>query len=255
VAFNESILRNEDKLALMNADISDFLRGFDPDPEKTMHVVPGIGSRTRGAQPICGQLWEQEWTKNGTSNKAIILSGVEYAVRWPHALEMSPNPRPGLRMIYPRSLSRLATVLTTGNVRMDGEHPELWSTYESVLNELETWPPDSRPLIVREDDPRLEQWSDTAGKYEEWLADAKIIAVGSYRLVLEDGPDVCTSESENEHSDHGEVLEGMYTPDVLGSEGHPVLDRAKMTEDQARGLRERRAGGSGTEGGSGRQET
>jgi hypothetical protein len=81
-----------------------------------------------------------------------------------------------------------------------------------------------------------------------------MIAVCSYRLVLEDGPDVCTSESENEYSDHGEVLEGMYISDVLDSEGHPILDRARMTEEQARRLRERRALGSGTDGETGRQE-
>jgi hypothetical protein len=49
-------------------------------------------------------------------------------------------------------------------------------------------------------------------------------AVGSYRLVLEDGPDMCRSESENEHSGRGEVLEGMYTPVMLDSEGRPVFD-------------------------------
>jgi hypothetical protein len=41
--------------------------------------------------------------------------------------------------------------------------------------------------------------------------DAKRIAVACYRQVLEDGPDVCETESDTEYSDHGEVLEGMYT--------------------------------------------
>jgi hypothetical protein len=108
VAFNKSILRNEVNIATMNADISHFLRGFDPNPEKTMHVAHGIGSRARGAQPIYGQLWEQDGRRMtatsspprecGTTKEAITLSGVEDALRWRHVLEMSPNPRPGLRM-------------------------------------------------------------------------------------------------------------------------------------------------------------
>jgi hypothetical protein len=35
--------------------------------------------------------------------------------------------------------------------------------------------------------------------------------VAGYRQVLEDVPVVCNDESDAEYSDHGEVLEGMYT--------------------------------------------
>jgi hypothetical protein len=71
-------------------------------------------------------------------------------------------------------------------------------------------------------------------------------------MVLEDGPDVCDSESSAEYSDHGEMWTdaSMYTPDIIGEDGKPVLDRARMPEDQAR-----RAGGPGTDSGAGRQET
>jgi hypothetical protein len=58
-----------------------------------------------------------------------------------------------------------------------------------------------------------------------------------------------------EYSDLGEELERMYTPDMLDEDGKPKLERAKMTEDQARTLRERRASGSGTDQKTGRQET
>jgi hypothetical protein len=74
-------------------------------------------------------------------------------------------------------------------------------------------------------------------------------------LVLEDGPDVCISESSAEFSDHGKELPWMYTPGMLDNEGNAILDGAMMTEDQARRLRERRAGGSNTVSGAGRQET
>jgi hypothetical protein len=45
------------------------------------------------------------------------------------------------------------------------------------------------------------------------------IAVGSHKQVLEDGPDVCDSESDSDNSDYGEVLEGMYTAEMLDAEG------------------------------------
>jgi hypothetical protein len=77
-------------------------------------------------------------------------------------------------------------------------------------------------LLVSEDDSRLEQGADTQGKYEEWMAEAKVTAVGSYRMVLEDGPDKCNSESSNEYSDHGDELTGMYTSDMLDEDGRLV---------------------------------
>jgi hypothetical protein len=52
-------------------------------------------------------------------------------------------------------------------------------------------------------------------------------------MVLEDGPDVCNSESSNEYSDHGEELTRMYASNMIGEDGDPVLDRERMTEDQA----------------------
>jgi hypothetical protein len=106
-----------------------------------------------------------------------------------------------------------------------------------------------------EDESVLDSWDETRGKYEEWMERAKLIAVGSYRLVMEDGPDVCRSESASGFSDHGEELSDMYAPDMVGEDGQPVLERARMPEEPARRLRERRAGGSGTVSGTGRQET
>jgi hypothetical protein len=55
------------------------------------------------------------------------------------------------------------------------------------------------------------------------MEDAPQIAVAGYRQVLEDGPDVCDSESDSENSDHSEMWNyaDMYTPDVLGPDGKP----------------------------------
>jgi hypothetical protein len=51
------------------------------------------------------------------------------------------------------------------------------------------------------------------------MEDAKRIAVAGYRQVLEDGPEVCDSESG-----HGEMWSHaeMYTPDMLGPDGKPL---------------------------------
>jgi hypothetical protein len=52
---------------------------------------------------------------------------------------------------------------------------------------------------------------------------AKRIAVVGYRQVLEDGPDMCDSESDSDHSDNGEdwSYADMYTPGMLGPHGKP----------------------------------
>jgi hypothetical protein len=160
---------------------------------------------------------------------------------------MNKNEGPGVRVvIYPRILSKLRLVLSTTNVGMD-DQAELCPLCEGISSEQDTWHPSCRPIVVSEDDRKLEQWDDTQDLCEDWMAEAKIVAVDSYMMVLEDGPDACDSESSDEYSDRTEELRGMCTPDMLGEDGKPVLDRARMTEDQARRLRERRAGGSGTD--------
>jgi hypothetical protein len=44
---------------------------------------------------------------------------------------------------------------------------------------------------------------------------------GGLSQVLEDGPDLCDSESDSENSDHGDAftLEDMYTADMIGPDG------------------------------------
>jgi hypothetical protein len=60
---------------------------------------------------------------------------------------------------------------------------------------------------------------------------AKVIAVAGHKHMLEDGPEVDTSESEKE--EHGCELSGMYTSNMLDENGNPVLGRASMTMEQA----------------------
>jgi hypothetical protein len=78
--------------------------------------------------------------------------------------------------------------------------------------------------------------------------------VAGYRQVLEDVRDVCDSESDAEYSDHGDKWSDseMYTPDVMDEKGKPVLERARITTEQANALRAvGRAGGLVTVSGKG----
>jgi hypothetical protein len=54
------------------------------------------------------------------------------------------------------------------------------------------------------------------------MEDAKLTAAAGYRQILEDGRDVCNSETDAEYSDHGEVLEGMYTEGADDGTGKPA---------------------------------
>jgi hypothetical protein len=67
----------------------------------------------------------------------------------------------------------------------------------------------------------------------DWMNDVRSIAVGGYKRVLEDVPDVCDSESSAEYGDHGEELADGYAP------GCSSLAQARMTEAQAEWLRNR----------------
>jgi hypothetical protein len=73
------------------------------------------------------------------------------------------------------------------------------------------------------------------------MEDGKRIAVAGYRRVLEDDPEMCTSQSSAEYSDHGEEYSDseMYTPDMLDGEGQRMLARATLTTEQANALHAR----------------
>jgi hypothetical protein len=88
------------------------------------------------------------------------------------------------------------------------------------------------------------------------MQEAELVAVGSYMLVPEDSPELETPQNPpiQSDNDHGDVLQGMYTPDMLDEKEQPVLERTVITEDQARRLRERGAGGLGTVSGAVHQD-
>jgi hypothetical protein len=64
-------------------------------------------------------------------------------------------------------------------------------------------------------------------------------AVVGYHRVLEDGPEVCSSENVAEHSEHRQEYSDSdrYTTDVLNENSNPVFGAAIMTTDQRNQLR------------------
>jgi hypothetical protein len=129
------------------------------------------------------------------------------------------------------------------------------------------------PVLLCEGDPATKEWPGLSDHVAE-----------------EDGPDVMSSESDSENSDHGEQWEDreMFTSEMIGEDGKRIMgpvklsrhgaaqghlhegtpittpvnsdDEEEMTEDQKRYLasairRASRAGGQGTATGSGKTDT
>jgi hypothetical protein len=117
---------------------------------------------------------------------------------------MSQDPtylRPGQRVVvFPKILDKHATVLNTGNVGHDPVDSR-WQIYEMVLNKIRTWPGCNCPVARCEEDLEIGRMPFLAMNVRKWTEDAKRIAVGHYRQVLEDGPEFCSSESDSEWND------------------------------------------------------
>jgi hypothetical protein len=200
-------LKKEDDIVAINSGLSDFLTGMSL--EKTTFVVANAGQRLSGTQPVCAQLWVQEdrrMTATSTSlsemldsKEEVLLSRMSDALTWRHILDLKYYKRPGLRVVrYPGLLTRLSLVLSTGNLGMDPEE-DPWPAYQAILNLPDTWHDSCRPIILPESDTRSTQWEEINRKIEERMEEMKAIA--GYRLVLEDGSEICSSESTAEYSE------------------------------------------------------
>jgi hypothetical protein len=126
---------------------------------------------------------------------------------------MSADPsylRPGQRVIaYPRFLDKLSTVLKTGNVGLDPTDSR-WHTYEQILTEIQTWPSNCRPIIISEVDPTIGRMPGLAMHVEEWMEDAKRIAFGNHKQVLENGSELSSdSDSEGDGQDDSKAMGGI----------------------------------------------
>jgi hypothetical protein len=120
---------------------------------------------------------------------------------------------------------------------MDGGHDV---AYERIMQECSGWRDDCKPIFVREDSEAIGNWPVLAENVKIWMEDARLIAVGGYRRVLENGPDVCDSESDSENSDHGEEIPytSAYTAEMLDEDGKPKNGGPqRLSEEQVRAQR------------------
>jgi hypothetical protein len=154
------------------------------------------------------------------------LPTIVEALSWRQAFENVSDPnheRIGQRMIvYRKCLTKFETVMTTSNAGFDlqGGHD---IAYEKIMDECRGWRNDCKPIFVREDSEAIGSWPVLAEKVSIWTEAAPQVAVGGYSRVLENGPDVCDSESDSEHTDHGEEshVGSMYTQEMIGADGKP----------------------------------
>jgi hypothetical protein len=100
VAFNRRILKNEEEVAGINADLEDLSQDMKMDTH--LFACVNVGGRMRRTQPVCGQLWTQEDRQMsatcfpmeglGNSREEVALSGIVNVLTWRHALETSQGP-------------------------------------------------------------------------------------------------------------------------------------------------------------------
>jgi hypothetical protein len=162
------------------------------------------------------------------------LSGIAEAVGWAHATE---DAQGGLRqtrriVIYPPNLSEFSRVLTGDKSNLDSGHSIVYREISEAFEKFAV-----PPIFISADSPNFGPEIDP--KFVPvWMHQAAQIAAGSRKSVLEDGADVCNSESDSENEEHGEVLTGGYTKDVpLDSAGHPILSAYHLSDAQAEILR------------------
>jgi hypothetical protein len=83
------------------------------------------------------------------SRESAILSAAAEAVTWKHALELEDGARKGQRVvIYPKELSQLETVLSTGDPKVGSEEGHQIA-YSAILQAAQSY--ERPPLFLRED--------------------------------------------------------------------------------------------------------
>jgi hypothetical protein len=161
-----------------------------------------------------------------SSGESVMLSAIAEGVSWRHALENTPDAnykRRGQRVIvYPKFFSNFSVVMTTRNIGFDLEGGHIIA-HERIMTECQLWDESCRPIFMPEDSSNVARWPALAQHAAEWMEETKLIAVAGYSQMLEDGPDMCDSESDSENSDHGDMWSytDMYTPEMLGPDGKP----------------------------------
>jgi hypothetical protein len=153
IAFNKSVLRNEEEVSGINSALLEFLQGMSL--ATTVFMSVNVGERMCGTQPICGQLLVQEDRQMtatstslaglGTSREEVALSGIADVLAWQHTLEVVDYD---LHPDYPKLLDKLDRILAPGNVG-DSERSR-WPAHEVILRQSMTWQDDCRPIMLPE---------------------------------------------------------------------------------------------------------
>jgi hypothetical protein len=137
---------------------------------------------------------------------------------------LEEGSRKGQRVvIYPKYLPQLEAVLSTGDPSIDSEdgHPIAYAMSRS-------------PLFLREDNEQITKDPIMGEKVPGWMNTAAKVATGNRRRVLENGPDVMNSDEEDAlKEEHGDVLEGMYTPGMDPEKGPVKLTQAQVAAQKA----------------------
>jgi hypothetical protein len=237
VAFNRRVLKNEEEISGINSELAQSVHGLSSDSNVQIYICVNDAPSTRGSQPIHGQYWRQGELQLASTNmvyfdadnskKSVALSALYAAVAWRHALEIVSGVN-FLRLqqraiVYPKILQGRDSSIDFGGNRQ--------KLYEEVAKECAKFA--HPPVFLCEDDPATKQWPELSENVVEWMYKAEQIAIGSFKQVLENGPDVCNSEGDSENSDHGEELEGAYTPEMPDKDGKPKSSPKMLTAQEA----------------------
>jgi hypothetical protein len=240
VAFNQRIIAAEEEIAGINCDVADFVSGMSLDPtEEVIICVNGSEEMKRGESAMAGQLWIQGDRKMSASNpplpgmantkEAAVLSAVADAVSWRNeAIEPEDPPRRGKRVVvYPRELSHLDSVISSGDLSVDDEHVV---AYQSILKHAQQF--EVPPLFIKEDADLITADPVLSEKVPSWMCIAERIATGSRKRVNEDGPDTWHSDDEAQTDVEADKEANMYTPEM-----DPLKGPQRLTLHQAALLR------------------
>jgi hypothetical protein len=239
VAYNKRILEAEKEITEISIGVSQFLTEMTQD-DPVYVCANSSEEMNRNERSIAGQLWIQGNRSMTASNivpdgmadtkDSALLAAVSEAVSWNHASQPD-QPRQGQRIvIYPEHLTQMDEFLTScdPNVDPDDGHP---LAYATILQEQAKYV--NTPIIVNESsefvtaDPFLSQC------VPGWMSKAEQIATGYRHRTLEDGRDVLNSDDEDDEDMKPDELTGMYTAEMLDSEGKPKSGPKVLTATEA----------------------
>jgi hypothetical protein len=173
---------------------------------------------------------------DGMTNDAVsvTLSAVAEALEWTHTLEEGLAKRPTQRVVfYPPSLTHLAAVLEAGKPNLDTEDGHDLA-YVKILNACAKFA--SPPMFYRSDQlDSLEP--EAAALVPGSMHSAEQVSIGGKKQVLEDGNDVCNSETDSDTDDHGSEIKDAYQGIHTDSHGDPLGASHRVSTEQASGMR------------------